>query len=340
MTMHGGPDALGAAVHDFSTNANAAGPCPLVLARLQALTADTYPDPSHTRLLAALADWHGVDRRQIVIGASASELIGRLTAALVCLHGRQLPVFVPAHAYGDYARAATAWGLACSVWDGQGGQDQQDDGRGARLFWACEPASPLGGLQPGLAALADNRRPDDLIVVDRVYAPLQLQAQSSLPAARWAQLWQIHSPNKALGLTGIRGAWLLAPADAPEALLERLHGLAPSWPLGSHASQMLHDWLTPAVQDWVAGTLPLLRDWKQGLVDGLRQRGWQVRDSLANFFCARPPAAPGPLAGLLARLRQRDIKLRDAASFGLNGEVRLGVRRPQDQEVLWHALDA
>ena len=381
MTMHGGPDALGAAVHDFSTNANAAGPCPLVLARLQALMVDTYPDPCHDRLVAELAAWHGVDRRQIVIGASASELIGRLTAALVSLHGRQLPVFVPAHAYGDYARAATAWGLACSVWDGQGGpastkaptggaadrypdgvsgadgmtpshdntrraalrpppREQQENESGARLFWACEPASPLGGLQPGLAALADNRRPDDLIVVDRVYAPLQLQAQSSLPAARWAQLWQIHSPNKALGLTGIRGAWLLAPADAPEALLERLHGLAPSWPLGSHASQMLHDWLTPAVQDWVAGTLPLLRDWKQGLVDGLRQRGWQVRDSLANFFCARPPAAPGPLAGLLARLRQRDIKLRDAASFGLNGEVRLGVRRPQDQEVLWHALDA
>ncbi|MDO5058241.1 MAG: aminotransferase class I/II-fold pyridoxal phosphate-dependent enzyme [Lautropia sp.] len=344
VTTHGGPDAQGAAAHDFSTNANAAGPCPSVLAHLQSLTADTYPDPAHTQLVQALAAWHGVDSRQIIIGASASELIGRLTAALVGLHGPQLPVFVPAHAYGDYARAAAAWGLPYQIWDTASppGSDEMPASPvpPPRLFWACEPTSPLGGLQPGLATLAARRLTEDVVVVDRVYAPLQLQGGSSLSDEAWAGLWQLHSPNKALGLTGVRGAWLLAPANASDALVARLHALAPSWPLGSHASQMLLDWTTPAVHAWLAQSLPLLRHWKQMLVEGLRQRGWRVRESLTNFFCAEPPAQQGSVPALLARLRGHDIKLRDATSFGLAGQIRLGVRRPQDQEVLWHALDA
>ena len=47
---HGGPDADGVPLHDFSTNANAAGPCPAVLHRLQCLVPDTYPDPAYVSL--------------------------------------------------------------------------------------------------------------------------------------------------------------------------------------------------------------------------------------------------------------------------------------------------
>lgn len=36
---HGGPDALGAPAHDFSTNANACGPCPEALAQVRAADA-------------------------------------------------------------------------------------------------------------------------------------------------------------------------------------------------------------------------------------------------------------------------------------------------------------
>ncbi|MBF1236403.1 MAG: aminotransferase, partial [Lautropia mirabilis] len=42
-------------LHDFSTNANAAGPCPAVLHRLQQLVPDTYPDPAYASLRTHLA---------------------------------------------------------------------------------------------------------------------------------------------------------------------------------------------------------------------------------------------------------------------------------------------
>ena len=43
---HGGPDALGIPPHDFSTNANACGPCPAVLQALRQAPVHTYPDPA------------------------------------------------------------------------------------------------------------------------------------------------------------------------------------------------------------------------------------------------------------------------------------------------------
>ena len=57
--LHGGPDSLGAAPHDFSTNSNACGPCPLTLAAVQQADATRYPDPAYTDLRAQLAAFHG-----------------------------------------------------------------------------------------------------------------------------------------------------------------------------------------------------------------------------------------------------------------------------------------
>ena len=45
---HGGPDAQGVPLWDFSTNANACGPCPEALAAVQQADATRYPDPAYT----------------------------------------------------------------------------------------------------------------------------------------------------------------------------------------------------------------------------------------------------------------------------------------------------
>ncbi|MGL6203454.1 MAG: aminotransferase class I/II-fold pyridoxal phosphate-dependent enzyme, partial [Giesbergeria sp.] len=60
LPVHGGTDALGAALHDFSTNSNACGPCPAALAAVQQADATRYPDPAYTDLRAQLAAFHGV----------------------------------------------------------------------------------------------------------------------------------------------------------------------------------------------------------------------------------------------------------------------------------------
>lgn len=353
---HGGPDADGVPLHDFSTNANAAGPCPAVLHRLQQLVPDTYPDPAYASLRTHLARWHDVTPARIVMGASASELIMRLTAAV-------LPdiasVWVPRHAYGDYRRGADAWGLMAEAWEADDrrhvsqafaeGSLSSTPGRRSRLVWITWPASPQGDMPPALAGLAEALTPEDVAVLDMAYAPLRLDAEAcsrapegenALPEALAARACRLFSPNKALGLTGVRGAYLVLPdrpalADLPA----RLARLAPSWPLGTHGQAMLEAWMEPGVQQWLAESRKTLQGWKATLEAGLRQRGWQLMPGVASFCCARPPLLLPELPAWLAGLRTKGIKLRDATSFGLPGWVRLGVRAPASQQALWQALD-
>jgi len=332
--IHGGPDALGVPRFDFSTNSNACGPCPAALEAVQGADARHYPDASYTRLRQQLAAFHGVDASRVLLAGSASEFIFRITAAVAQQGGRH--VSLPPHSYGDYAQAAQAWGL---------GQNATPDS--AALVWACEPSSPLGRahttwpqwlidgdampVAPVRAAVPEAPERRTPLVLDCAYDPLRLQGASSLTPAQRDQVWQLWTPNKALGLTGVRAAYAIAPHGAQEwvAVLERL---CPSWPVGAHGVAMLQAWVRPGVQAWLADSLHTLRDWKARQITLLEQLDWLCLPSEANFFCARPPAMDTLMA-----LRLAGIKLRDATSFGLPGHVRVGVLPPQAQQALAQA---
>lgn len=331
---HGGPDAAGVPLHDFSTNSNACGPCPPALQALQQADAAHYPDPGYAALRERLGGFHGVAAGRIVLAGSASEFIHRITA-LAMRRGAQA-VAVPEHAYGDYARAAQAWGLALL---------QPPAGAaavtGVGLHWACEPSSPLGRSDGALAAWASaDPAAYGLRVVDCAYVPLRLDGQAPpLPAAAW-QLW---TPNKALGLTGVRAAYAIAPAGGPAADVAALQALAPSWPVGAHGVALLQAWTEPATQCWLAQCLPTLQAWKARQQALCLSLGWAVQPgSLANYFVARAGAADAAagLPAALVRLRAHGIKLRDCASFGLPGHVRLGVLPPAAQDALARAWPA
>ena len=321
LRVHGGPDAAGVARHDFSTNSNACGPCPHALAALQAADATRYPDASYAVLRQTLADFHGVAPWRVVLAGSASEFIFRITAWARRQGART--VGLPLHAYGDYAHAAQAWGL----------QPLADPGA-ADLVWACEPSSPLGQAQGGWPAL--DGCATGTWVLDGAYAPLRLSGQPSVNDAQRDAMWQLFSPNKALGLTGVRAAYALAPRQA-QAAAAQLEGLAPSWVLGAHGVALLMAWPRTATQAWLHDSLRTLAQWKVRQVGLLQTAGWTVAPSDTPFFCARPPQGLDAVA-LCAALRGHGIKLRDTTSFGLPGWLRLGVLTPQAQDALLAAL--
>ena len=320
--LHGGPDALGVPRYDFSTNANACGPSPQALAALQQADRRHYPDPAYTALRAQLAAFHGVAAERIVIAASASEFIHRISA--FAARSGLCHATVPAHGYGDYLQAARTWGL-------QIGAEAAAQPAPA-LHWACDPASPLGTPDAALARWADV--PGALRVLDCAYAPLRLDgAATAAPPSAW-QLW---TPNKALGLTGVRAAYAIAPDTvAGAAQAAAVQALAPSWPRGADGVALLQTWVAPGTQAWVDGTLATLRSWKAAQLGLCTALGWAVvPGSLANYFTARLPVGDvGNVAGALQALRARGIKLRDCASFGLPGHVRLGVLAPASQQAL------
>jgi histidinol-phosphate aminotransferase len=322
--IHGGPDALGVPLHDFSTNSNACGPCTFALAAVRQAEATRYPDAGYTQLRRQLAAFHGVDEVRILLAASASEFIFRITA-LAAQQGARA-VWLPPHSYGDYAQAAVAHGLAVA--------SQPLD---AQLLWACEPSSPLGAAHRGLGELVDGREAKNLIVLDRAYEPLRLSAAPTLTPQQLQTTWQLWTPNKALGLTGVRAAYAVAPA-AQEDSVVALEQLCPSWPVGAHGEAMLQAWVNQEAQARLAGSLNTLREWKTRQIALCESLGWRCLPSDANFFCAQPALPDGvSLQEALAALRAQGIKLRDTTSFGLPGHVRLGVQPPASQDALHNA---
>ncbi len=427
---HGGPDAQGVPRRDFSTNANACGPSPALMQALAGADRSHYPDPAYTALRRQLADLHGVVPERIVLAASASEFIHRMTT-VVALARPGARVLLPLPGYGDYVRSAIAHDLepttsadlwaeaqAASLGGGVGAEraspwrdnvrdepqeaflDDEDDDRFDRhadfgdddgdwddafeaddlargggpshrasgaerdpsVGWACEspdwsrvrapslvwhtePGSPMGQAE-GLAL----HWPEAVTVVDRAYAPLQLDGLAH-PCPEG--VWQLWSPNKALGVTGVRGAYAVAPAAAlgcPDAgrplsapsVLQRLNALQPSWPLGADGVAMLSCWARPETLAWVHACLDTLRQWKASQLALYAELGWQAHPSTTAFGIVTWPQEAGrEMHRVLPALRQLGIKLRDTTSMGLPGWARVSVQSPAAQQELrdaWHAV--
>lgn len=331
---HGGNDVWGQPEVEFSSNANACGPCPQALRHIQQADSGRYPEPGYVSLRQRLASFHGVDSNRILIAASGSEFIVRITALASMQIGitgsgscvSKPSVWIPPQAYADYAQAAAAYQL-----------QRADSPEQASLVWCCDPSSPLGlhdtHLPDAIASAANPR--SAWVVLDRAYEPLRLHGSLPVGESALDVLWQLWTPNKALGLPGIRAAYAIAPVHAI-ALARQAEQLAASWLLGAHGLAMLEAWVTPSVQVWVQESLPVLREWKAQQVALCTALGFECMPSHANFFTARLPGddQTDALIQRVARLRGLGVKLREASSFGLPGHARLSVQPPAAQNAL------
>ena len=318
--MHGGTDSGPVVAHDFSTNANPLGPPPALWAAVQTADRQRYPDPAYTALRERLGAAHGVSPEQILPTAGGAEAIRRLSLAAL-LQGLR-DVWVPQPGFGDYAAAAQALGLAVH---GYADEAALQPG-GPALIWLCEPCNPTG-TSLGSAALARiaAATPGCLRVVDCAYEPLRLHGGATVIPSGF---WQLHCPNKALGLTGVRAAYLIAPTAAEA---HAVAALAASWVLSAEGVAMLMHWHDEATTAWLASSREQLKIWTAEQRAMLAALGWQQQASDTPFWLARPRQD-------LTLLRGLGIKLRDATSFGLPGLVRIATLPPASQSALKKAI--
>lgn len=319
--VHGSTDSLPDPRYDFSSNANALGPCPSVLAAVRAADVSRYPDPLYARLRERLATSHGVTPDRIVVGAGGSELILRLVRHF------DRTVLQLAPTFSEYARsAAVVRRKVVSASSPEAFLRAQK--RQPSLAFLCCPNNPTGDIwQPDLIAAAARRGP---LVVDLAYASLCGSARAGDIEAAAVDAWRLYSPNKALGLTGVRGAYLIAPRAARRVVDE-----APSWVIGRDAVAMLEASLEPAARQWLAQAIPRLWRWRTELAGGLRRLRLEVRESPATFLLA----AVGDGRRVSKLLREAGIRVRDAGSFGLRRWIRLSAQRPPARKALLTTLE-
>jgi histidinol-phosphate aminotransferase len=328
---HGGPDGGSAVRFDFSTTVNAAGPLKTVADAVSKADRTRYPDPLYTDLCEHLAEWHDTGPPQIVVASSASEFIRRFTH--LAAHSRRVRrCVVPRPGYGEYAAAAQATGLEVLTY----GEERPRIPTADDLWWITEPASPVGSTLAGglVTAIERAHAAGALIVLDLANQPLRLDGRS-LPAH--AELtWRLWSPNTCAGLPGVRAAYAIAPGGEVS-VAAALRSSAPSWVLGADGVAMLLSFASRQSHIEMATLRYTLQMWRDGLCDSLRARGWQVRDapSVTPFFVAQPPAGVSA-----SSLRVQGMRVRDTASMGLHGWMRLSAQPPHAIDALLRALDA
>jgi histidinol-phosphate aminotransferase len=336
--VHGGPDDGPAIRIDFSSNAHPLGPNPFVSDAVGRADRSRYPDPCYTRLRRRLADFHNAEVSRIVVGGSASELIWRITR---CWHAPEgAGVVADDKTFGEYLRAARALKVTVapdrSFWPTAT----------PALHWCCNPDNPTGAItdaqiEAALTAHVGAGRTRDLMVADLAYWPFRALLSidppgAAVPLPAWAdQVVQLWSPNKLHGLTGVRGAYLVMPATPHRGMdPDALRALAPSWILGADGTALLEAHVQPQATAFLIATAPTLRAWRDHQQRRLLDAGWQSEPSALHYGLWRPPLDPTAFTPWQARLREEGIKVRDAASFGRPGWVRLVCRDPKDVELL------
>ena len=361
---HGGFDAslfqrLGVAYRperDFSVNANPYGPSDSLVGALQGLDLTAYPDPQHRPLLARMAAALGVETAQIAVDAGAARLIHACVHALC---GPERPVVAAVPAFGEvYAAAAAAGARVVEVAlplpsaliagnDGEvgdvrlaGASGADGDALagllaerardvGAGLVYLVNPCNPTGTVI-GEAALLDliERLDGVPLVLDEAYLSVSeawALAERPLPGA----VVRLRSLTKEQGTPGLRMGYAVGAAG----IVAALRAQQPAWVLGAAAeagiaaSVLDRGWLPGLRSRWFAD--------RDRLVAAMEAQGWEVFVGSTPYVLVRCVDG-GALRDAL--LSSCGVLVRDCASFGLSGWIRVSARGPDDNAVLVDAL--
>jgi threonine-phosphate decarboxylase len=294
---------------DYSVNTNPLGiPEPVKAAiRDHVEEYGRYPDPSCRALRGALAQYEGVSEKRICCGNGAADLIFR-----ICLARRPRRALICAPAFSEYERAALLAGSEVVLHyleeaDGFALTRRylEDLVPGLNMAFLCNPNNPTGRLvDPELLAaiLRKCRELGILLVMDECFLPFT--EEPSLAGDGGPGLVVVKALTKTFSLAGLRMGYAIGPdgafADALADTGQRWSVSTPAQVASCAALQCL---------PWLEQGRALIKTERPWLTEKLRELGFMVFDSDANFLLFRSEAP------LLDGLMERGILIRDCSSF-------------------------
>ncbi len=308
---HGGPSDTAFTGLDFSVNCNPYGPNPVLLEAVKNADHAHYPDPTYLDVRQKLADWHGVAPENVALSVGASDLLHRIARAFLPAGEVLLSLHVP---FGELGRAAQLGRAEIRVVDELPPQLPPH----TRLVYVGQPHNPTGrSLSTGeLQAVADAcTAANALLVLDLAYAPFV-----GLSIIHHPSTINLLSPGKAHGLVGARPAYAIASAE----IVAQLENLAPAWhvPAGTAAALAA----LPTAQEFLAETLPRVRRDALALATALREFGAVEHHGTPYLTLEVAPSLQQGAAATARELLTRGIRVRDCASYGFPGRVRVSTQ--------------
>jgi histidinol-phosphate aminotransferase len=326
----------------LNVNENPYGPSPDLAAEIAAVVADVagslnrYPDREAVLLRDDLARYlgHGLTRDRVWAGNGSNEVMLHVLQAFGG-PGRSVLSFAPTYSmYPEYARStATRWIAVERPTDFVLEPDalvSVIEREQPTVTLLASPNNPTGTALSLAAVEAVCQASKGIVVVDEAYAEFR---RPGVPSAlslleRYPSLAVTRTMSKAFGLAGLRVGYLAGSPALVDALrLVRLpyHLSAVTQAIARVALAHADELLTAVAQ---------LRTERDALVDWLRQQGFEVPDSDANFVLFGRFADPHEV---WQRLLARGVLIRETS---IPGWLRVSVGTPEEMAGFRSALVA
>lgn len=309
-----------AKIYDFSTNTNAVPQRGGFVPDLRAALED-YPDGDCLALREALAREFGAPAKNILVSSGSNEAIYIIASYAAA---RENLILQPV--YGEYKKALDGYGARTrnifSLAEAEGA-------RGAAV-WLCNPCNPTGALISGAELdAAAERNPETLFIIDEAYRDFVWTEELPRAPKILPNVVRLRSLTKIYDLCGARVGALVSH----EAAVEKIKARQPEWSVSGLAQQAAlwragDETLKARTREYYAREIPRL-------TAALREAGYAVRPTCANFFLVEAPDDEDFIRFML----ERGIVVRHTRNFaGLDGKfVRIAARTKDEDDLLIEA---
>ena len=306
-----------AKIYDFSTNTNAVPQREGFVPDLRAALED-YPDGDCLALREALAREFGAPAKNILVSSGSNEAIYIIASYAAA---RENLILQPV--YGEYKKALDGYGARTrnifSLAEAEGA-------RGAAV-WLCNPCNPTGALIPGAELdAAAERNPETIFIIDEAYRDFVWTEELPRAPKILPNVVRLRSLTKIYDLCGARVGALVSHESA----VEKIKARQPEWSVSGLAQQAAlwragDETLKARTHEYYAREIPRL-------TAALREAGYAVRPTCANFFLVEAPDDEDFIRFML----ERGIVVRHTRNFaGLDGRfVRIAARTKDEDDLL------
>jgi len=321
----------------LNTNENPYGPSPNALAAISEEVTNAlrlYPDPTAFRLRVAIAESHGINPDQVFVGNGSDEVLAHTFQGLL---KHDSPLLFPDITYSFYPTYCRLYGISFQEipLDDAMMVRVSDYRRPCGAIILPNPNAPTGCSLPlsGIEALVAEH-PDQVVVIDEAY--VDFGGETVIPLVKnYPNLLVIQTFSKSRALAGLRVGFAIGQRQLI-AGLERIKDSFNSYPLDRLA-------LTGAVaawkdQDWFEKHCHLIVASRERLASRLRELGFTVLPSAANFLFVSHPARSA--AELAAQLKSRAILVRHFPKARIHDYLRITVGTDAECDELVMALQA
>lgn len=328
---------------DFSENVNHL-PFPLELSMetfMPYITA--YPDPNGEPFLSAVAHYHGVDKRHILLGNGAAEIFALLGNLL---HGKRVTIIHPT--FSEYEATLAPHDV---TFDRLIVEDIatyrlpmtaiEKSLKQSAAIYICTPNNPTGVLPPQhelLQIIEWAAQTNTLVVLDEAFIDFIGEHVALIERApTWPHVIVVRSMTKMYKMPGVR----LGYAVAHEAIIAKLRAFTAHWHINGIASALGKEMLE--LQAYRAQTIDALRAPRETFLTFLQENGYKYTHSQTNYVSFQLPDRSLSDAFYTFMLH-RGCVLRHTKNFlGMDGSwFRVGIKERAKMDVLkegmiaWH----